>query len=393
MTEDIYAHLAGFLDLLPGGFPATESGVELRILRRLFTPAQAELALHLSLIAETPSVIALRANKPIDEVADLLEEMERRGLVYTVHEKGEVPRYQAAPFVVGFYEFQVNKLDEEIAVDFREYLPHAFQPEIWRQAPLLRTIPIGESLTPELEIVPHEVAAELIEAHTKFSVAPCICRQEAEILGEGCGKPMEVCLAFGSGADFYVRNHMGRYITQEQALAIISLAEEAGLVLQPSASKEAAFICCCCGCCYGVLTNLRRHPKPAEVAFAPFLAVHDDELCVGCETCLERCQMDATPPKTASFKSMPTVASAAVYVSLPARTTRLSSCVERRVKSVVCPEPGSTPTSAWPRRAACSATARSRICSFNRRGIACWRRTAHSVTSPSLAAMTALPKE
>ena len=38
MEEEIYKKLAKHLDNLPGGFPPTESGVELRILKRLFTP-------------------------------------------------------------------------------------------------------------------------------------------------------------------------------------------------------------------------------------------------------------------------------------------------------------------------------------------------------------------
>ena len=45
MDQDIYQRLAQHLDNLPGGFPPTESGVELRILRRLFTPEEAELDL------------------------------------------------------------------------------------------------------------------------------------------------------------------------------------------------------------------------------------------------------------------------------------------------------------------------------------------------------------
>ena len=44
MTQDIYQQLAQHLDNLPAGYPATESGVELRILQRLFKPAEAELA-------------------------------------------------------------------------------------------------------------------------------------------------------------------------------------------------------------------------------------------------------------------------------------------------------------------------------------------------------------
>ena len=36
--EQIYQKLAHYLDNLPGGFPSTDSGVELRILRGCFLP-------------------------------------------------------------------------------------------------------------------------------------------------------------------------------------------------------------------------------------------------------------------------------------------------------------------------------------------------------------------
>ena len=41
---NIYTRLREHLDELPGGFPATETGVEIRILKRLFSPPEAELA-------------------------------------------------------------------------------------------------------------------------------------------------------------------------------------------------------------------------------------------------------------------------------------------------------------------------------------------------------------
>ncbi len=296
MSHDIYRRLARFLDNLPGGFPATESGLEIKILERLFTPEEAELAMHLTLIEEPPRVIARRANKPLDEVAEALDRMERKGLVYARHKDGKEPMYTATHFIVGIYEFQLNKMDREIAGYFEEYLPYYLQPQVWKQAPQLRTIPIGESISSDIEVMGYERAEELVRANARFALAPCICRQEKEILGERCDKPLETCLSFGSGADFYVRNGMGRYITQEEALATLRLAEEAGLVLQPAAAKEATFICCCCGCCCGVLVNLKRYTMPAELAHTAFCAVHDGDLCDGCELCVDRCQMDALIP-------------------------------------------------------------------------------------------------
>jgi NAD-dependent dihydropyrimidine dehydrogenase PreA subunit len=57
MSEDVYKRLAKHLDELPAGYPETESSVELRILRRLFTPEEAELALPTTLIPEEARVI------------------------------------------------------------------------------------------------------------------------------------------------------------------------------------------------------------------------------------------------------------------------------------------------------------------------------------------------
>ena len=48
--DDLYERLAEFVDDLPAGYPRTESGIELKILKMLFTPEEAELFMHLSLI-------------------------------------------------------------------------------------------------------------------------------------------------------------------------------------------------------------------------------------------------------------------------------------------------------------------------------------------------------
>ncbi|MGZ6231184.1 MAG: 4Fe-4S ferredoxin, partial [Syntrophales bacterium] len=60
MTKDIYESLAVHLDGLPGGFPHTESGVEMRILKRLFTKDEASLACHLRVMPEPVERIAKR---------------------------------------------------------------------------------------------------------------------------------------------------------------------------------------------------------------------------------------------------------------------------------------------------------------------------------------------
>jgi NAD-dependent dihydropyrimidine dehydrogenase PreA subunit/DNA-binding Lrp family transcriptional regulator len=293
METDVYQKLARHLDNLPGGFPATESGVEQRILRRLFTSEDAELALSLTLLAEEPRVIARRARITPDEAARRLEAMEKKGLILAIHAPGKPPQYAATQFVVGIWEFQVNNLGAEFVQEFDEYLPTLFDPEVWKKVPQLRTIPVGEAIQVPTEVMAYERAEELVQAQDRFTVAPCICRREKRLAGEGCDKPLETCLSFGMGAEFYQRNGLGRAISKDEALEILRQAETAGLVLQPANGKDAHFICACCGCCCGVLRSVKRYPNPASLVSTPFVAELNLETCQGCGTCTGRCQMEA----------------------------------------------------------------------------------------------------
>ena len=294
MNEEIYRQLAKHLDKLPCGFPATEDGLELRILKRLFTPEQAKLALKLNLVAEPVPVIARRAGLDEEDARKMLEEMAVKGLIYDIHEPGKLPHYMGYHFIVGIWEFQVNRLDLELIRDVDEYIERdLFDPQIWKENPQLRTIPIGESIPNPAEILPYEQAEKIIHEHKKFAVADCICRKEKHMAGESCDKPLETCLIMGQGAEYYERHGIGRPISKAEALEILALADKHGLVLQPANTKEAGNICCCCGDCCGVLRNVKRYPQPGTLVSSPYYAIVDEEICSACETCLERCQMDA----------------------------------------------------------------------------------------------------
>ena len=61
MAEDVYRLLAKRLDSIPNGFPTTESGVELRLLAKIFIPEEAGLASVMRLKREPADAIAARA--------------------------------------------------------------------------------------------------------------------------------------------------------------------------------------------------------------------------------------------------------------------------------------------------------------------------------------------
>jgi len=295
-NKDIFKALAKHLDDLPGGFPATESGVELRILRRLFTEEEASLAVYLLLIPEVPAAIASRAGLSPESAAVLLEEMAKKGLISRYHPKGRDPKYMAAQFVIGIWEFHVNDLSPELIKEMDEYMPHLLDLEAWKKTPQLRTVPVGESIPVKHEVMAYENAEQLIRSHKRFLVAPCICRKERTMVGEGCDKPEEMCLIMGGAVDYYEENGLGRPIDLDHALALLKEADKEGLVISPSNAKKIANICFCCGCCCGVLRTIKKHPKPAEIVSSPFTIAYDRSTCIGCGVCLNRCQMDAIKP-------------------------------------------------------------------------------------------------
>jgi NAD-dependent dihydropyrimidine dehydrogenase PreA subunit len=293
MENDAYKKLADHLDNLPGGYPPTDSGIELKILRRLFSPEEAEMALNLSVLPEEVKVIARRAKLSVEKTQPMLDEMYQKGLILKIKRKGRPNLYMALQFAIGIWEYHVNDLDPELARDVGEYIPTLLDLDTWKKAPQLRTVPVNTSIDHKLEVLPYENAEELVKAQDKCLVAPCICWREKKLLDEGCERPEESCLVFGRGAELYHDRGIGRYIDQEEALDILKKAEDAGLVLQPSNSKDIVNICCCCGCCCGVLRTVKQHPKPATVVSSPFICEVKEDNCIGCGVCVTRCQMDA----------------------------------------------------------------------------------------------------
>ncbi|MFC1829347.1 4Fe-4S binding protein [Thermodesulfobacteriota bacterium] len=291
--NDVYKRLAKHLDDLPAGFPATESGVELRILKRFFSPEEAEIAMGLSMRPEPASAIAKRLDMDSSEMEQTLENMSKKGLVFRIR-KEDQPVYMAAQFVVGIWEYHLNDLDEELIKDFNEYSPYLVK-EIWakQKTKQLRVIPVSQSISAEMAVMPYEEAEEIIKSQSKILVAPCICRKEHAMVDKGCDKPLESCLVFGAGAYYYKENKLGRFISQEEALQLLQKAQESGLVLQPGNAKKTVNICTCCGCCCQILKNLKEMDNPAEAMCTNYYARVDEDECASCGTCVERCQMDA----------------------------------------------------------------------------------------------------
>lgn len=120
MSQAAYEALAQALDRLPNGYPRTESGVEILILRKIFSHQEAALAALLGTELEGEGSVAARAGLPVAAAHGALMEMARRGLVWP-GKGNDGPAFRLAPFVVGIYEAQLETLDHELAHLMEDY--------------------------------------------------------------------------------------------------------------------------------------------------------------------------------------------------------------------------------------------------------------------------------
>ncbi|MCX6550118.1 MAG: 4Fe-4S binding protein [Acidobacteria bacterium] len=296
--DEVYQRLRRAFDRMPVPFPATTSGVELRILKRLFTPDEARLALCLSAIPERLGVIHRRAGRSTNRqaLAQSLDALAERGLIQRVPTR-RATLYGRTLFVVGFYEAQVNRLTPDLQRDVEQYADEAFGAALHSTStPQLRTVPVHQSI-PITRVVGRydDIRAVVRASAGPFAVMNCICQQGKDLLGQSCLQThgREHCLTLGPAATSMVARGDARFITQDEMLAFLDQADRDGLVVEPQNTQNPLFICCCCGCCCGVLTTAKKLPRPADFFAANYSAVVDADACDTCGVCATRCQMDA----------------------------------------------------------------------------------------------------
>jgi Na+-translocating ferredoxin:NAD+ oxidoreductase subunit B len=299
MPDDaVYRELQQDLDRMPVGFPATESGVEIRILKQLFTPSEARIALCLGMLPETVSTIHKRLKDELsrDSLTDAVERMAYRGLIRSEQDGDEV-RYGKLPFVIGIYEGQVDRMTGELARDLVEYfengLGQAIRPKATTQ---LRTVPVNRPIEVERGAAQYDdIRAAVRASEGPFAVMNCICRQAKDLAGEPCRQTAvrENCLTMSAAARVMLEHDRARPITRNRMLHLLDEADREGLVLQPQNTRNPQFVCCCCGCCCVALKAGKRLDRPVEFFSANYFAEVNSGECEACGKCISRCQMDA----------------------------------------------------------------------------------------------------
>lgn len=294
MSDDVYKRLAQKLDAIPNGFAATESGAELRLLEKLFTPEEAELARHMRMMPESPEVLGERAGLDAGAAAEMLAEMQKKGLIRGPR-GSSTPAYSLMPFMVGIYEAQLHRMDEEMATLFEQwFVDSRGGSNADGGASLHRVIPVAESIPHDLEIFPYERASEYLDNAKAWGVRDCICRVQQNLIGKGCEHTVENCLVFAPMPGVFDHSDEIRTITREEAGRILARAADEGLVHSTMNQRDQLYyVCNCCTCCCGIIRGVAEFGVPTAVARSDFRVTIEEDRCTGCGACVRRCPFGA----------------------------------------------------------------------------------------------------
>lgn len=177
MTEDLYQQLRRGISRYSAFFDATPSGIEITLLKKMFTEEEARMYLHLTEKLETPEQIAERAGEDPKKAANTLKRMAEKGLLFPKRD-GEKRHYAAAPFAHGILEHQVHRMDHELAKLYEEYIwaekiPDT-PPDPNAEVKLpLRTLPVNAPANVSRPIAPYEDVRDLIMSQERIAVTDC----------------------------------------------------------------------------------------------------------------------------------------------------------------------------------------------------------------------------
>jgi ferredoxin len=299
------------------------------------TPEAAQFLLRMGTEQQTYEQAASLSNLGEDAFKAFFETQIRRGLIWSAPGADGKDRFYVPGIMVGWFEMflsdgqetpEKQEFSKRLDRLFRSWgkmnvfplrslknlrykrlsKPHqsiapATSPEVAGQP---RKLKVDRKVkVPEAEVHHTGRVYDLIEKHgdaNAVAVVHCFCRQWRKMVEEPCrfDFPAEACMIIGEGSKHVVKSGVGRYVSKEEALALVKQLQEKGAVHQifheqENVANPEIAICNCCWDCCGLLGSYNRGILPLNVKSYFEAQITEESLCQGCGTCEEHCPVEA----------------------------------------------------------------------------------------------------
>ncbi len=255
-----------------------------------------EEASLLKRLPATAEQLSQSTGKPVSEMQALLDVLFHRGAVFDFTKEGET-LYRMPRHVVQFHDANINwpEAPEELLELWREFAetdyPQLLELVTSINLPsFMRVIPIGENIESKNQVLAYEDASMMLKSARTIAVTGCPCRK----LMKRCKAPIEACIQLDRGAEYVIKRGTGRRIDYSEAIDILKLSEEAGLVhMTENNSGRSNVICNCCSCCCEMLRFATDAKTRGVIAPSRFQAKVDETGCTSCGMCVDICPVQA----------------------------------------------------------------------------------------------------
>ncbi len=154
-----------------------------------------------------------------------------------------------------------------------------------------KVIPVGESISAKQWVMPSEQVLHFLRNARTFALTNCMCRTS----GRHCDSPRETCFFINDAADKMVEQGRARYASLDEAIDCVKQANQSGLVPMTlfDPLQDVYAVCQCCPCCCHDLQFLMQKGRKELVLTSHYVAVQDQDACLHCGDCVERCHFGA----------------------------------------------------------------------------------------------------
>ncbi len=315
MSEKLWYKVARSF-IKAGRLPIRVSDIIIEIMQTLLTEEQAKFITLLRKRSYNIEEIKPLTDMDDEALNNMLNDLMHIGVITGIRSRSTgVMVYRKTPLVPGIIEFilmrgetnerakhfakLILKLYKQLVQDTQTNYDQMVQE--YRNGPSIdRVIPVEEEVEARQEIVLSiEEASKIIEKYDPIGVAVCYCRHKKDLLDEPCEttKERRNCFAFGRTAEFLISHGFVEKISKEEAMDIMKIAEDEGLVHKVfhtnlDIEKEVDGICNCCKCCCGTFLLHYTGAVPL-MDLTSHLAHVDEDLCSACGTCEQSCAAEA----------------------------------------------------------------------------------------------------